>query len=68
MDLTITYAYDDAPFEILNDNFTSIIDRKYSMIIAVYHMNAFYTSCICKYKFYLIRRLWIAKKNNQDTE
>ena len=35
MDLTITYAYDDAPFEILNDNFTSIIDRKYSMIIAV---------------------------------
>ena len=55
MDLTITYAYDDAPFEILNDNFTSVFDRKYSMIIAVYHMNA-------------LRRLWIAKKYNQDTE
>ena len=59
MDLTITYAYDDAPFEILNDNFTSVFDRKYSMIIAVYHMNALNE---------MIRRLWIAKKYNQDTE
>ena len=35
MDLTIMHAYDDAPFEKSNADFTSVIHRKYSMIIAV---------------------------------